>query len=125
MASVVNIVFFTTLELSQRAFGFHYSRFPRLMQESANEHVVWQNANRDLQHFVPDRLRMWKAKPGFGAVNALGYQGPTLPLERDPAKLRILFSATRARTPAPISTPRRSYRCSHGRVWSWNRSSRA
>jgi hypothetical protein len=54
MGGVVNRVFFTTLELALRAVGFHYSRFPRLVQqESANEHVAWQNANRDLQHFVP------------------------------------------------------------------------
>jgi lysophospholipase L1-like esterase len=106
MGGVVNIVFFTVLELTLRGFGFHYSRFPRLMQqESANEHVAWQNANRDLQHFIPDPLRMWKPKPGFGDVNALGYQGPVLPVERDPAKRRILFLGDSCTNAGPEEYP--------------------
>jgi hypothetical protein len=93
MGGVVNIVFFTVLELALRAFDFHYSRFPRLMQQqSANEHVAWQNANRSLQHFVPDPLRMWRAKPDFGDVNALGYQGPVLRVAARPREATHPFS---------------------------------
>jgi lysophospholipase L1-like esterase len=106
MGGVVNIVFFTMLELALRAFGFHYSRFPRLMQqEFANEHVAWQNANRDSQHFVPDPVRMWRAKPGFGDVNALGYQGPVLAVERDPAKRRVLFLGDSCTNAGPEGYP--------------------
>jgi hypothetical protein len=92
MGVVVNVLFFTALEITLRVLGFEYSRFPRLMQqESADAHVAWQNANRVRPHFVPDARRMWKPEPGFGDVNTLGYQGPLLPLERDPARRRILF----------------------------------
>jgi lysophospholipase L1-like esterase len=76
-----------------------------MQQESANEHVAWQNANRDLQHFVPDRLRMWKAQPGFGNVNAFGYQGPALSVERDPGKLRILFLGDSCTNAGPDEYP--------------------
>jgi hypothetical protein len=67
MSAVVNVLFFVTLELGLRALGFHYSRFPRLMQPaSAKEHIAWQNTNRVLQHFVPDARRMWNPSRALG-----------------------------------------------------------
>jgi lysophospholipase L1-like esterase len=88
----VNLIFFGLLELSLRLWGFEYSRFPRLMLDrSISDYISWQRKHVVLQHFVPHPLRMWTAEPGFGNVNALGYQGKPLPLERDPRRKRILF----------------------------------
>jgi lysophospholipase L1-like esterase len=89
---VVNVVFFATLEICLRLAGFQYSRFPRLMQQTVvTNHVEWQNTHRELMHFVPDSRRMWKPEPNFGTVNAVGYQGAIVPIERDASKRRILF----------------------------------
>jgi lysophospholipase L1-like esterase len=106
MSAVVNLAFFGTLELGLRLFGFQYSRFPQLMQqESANDHIAWQNSHRVLQHFIPDPRRMWKPEPGFGAVNALGYQGGMLPLERDHDRRRILFLGDSCTNAGPDQYP--------------------
>ncbi len=102
----MNLLFFGALELGLRAYGFQYSRFPRLMQQEAVEQrVTWQNRNRVLQHFIPDPQRMWKPEPGFGTVNALGYQGTPLPIERTSARRRILFLGDSCTNSGPDQYP--------------------
>ena len=106
LSALVNLLFFGALELGLRAFGFQYSWFPRLMQQRAVEqHVAWQNQNRVLQHFIPDAQRMWRPEPGFGTVNALGYQGAPLPVGRTPARSRVLFLGDSCTNSGPDQYP--------------------
>jgi lysophospholipase L1-like esterase len=106
LSALVNLLFFGALELGLRAFGFQYSWFPRLMQQQAAEQrVAWQNQNRVLQHFIPDSQRMWRPEPGFGTVNALGYQGAPLPVGRTPMQRRVLFLGDSCTNSGPDQYP--------------------
>jgi lysophospholipase L1-like esterase len=88
------IIFFGAIELTLYLQDFNYSRFPRIAKQNfVNKRLKHGFADEQqiLQAFVPHKTRMWTAKPDGPGVNAKGYVGKEIKLEKDPSSKRILF----------------------------------
>lgn len=84
--------FFAVMELTLYFSGFNYSQFPRLMNiKMVDDYIDWQKSEVTVQHFIPHKRRMWAAKPNLGVVNADGYIGQSISVERKPGVKRIMF----------------------------------
>lgn len=102
---------FGVLELVLTLGGVEYARTPRAMKQAfVEDYIGWQNASVELQHFQPHPVRMWSPLPGVGLVNAEGFQGASLPRDRTPGVLRVLFLGDSCTNAGPQGYPEQTIR---------------
>ena len=92
LSCVSLFVFLLVAEAALYLRGFNYAQTPEVMKKKhVDGYIEWQNEFIPFLHFVRHKKRMWAAEPNFGKVNADGYQGRRLPVERTPGVKRVLF----------------------------------
>ncbi|HVJ82811.1 MAG TPA: SGNH/GDSL hydrolase family protein, partial [Planctomycetia bacterium] len=79
-AAIAFLAFMGGLEVTLRAVGFEEQAF--VVEDR-------RRARRPAPEFVVAEAGLWEPKPGAAGINAAGFVGPEIPLERTPERLRV------------------------------------